>query len=119
MDCLEADWGWLEEKPLSGVSSTLGSCEEGRGKFHLLLPSRGGGRRRLRRDRRTSLSVSLFLEAELIPLAFPLTKEERWELSQLEFFKKSFQEACGELWVEITGGWVESPGKEVNHLVLD
>lgn len=71
-------------------------------------------------ERQEDFPLCLFVPGSRVnPIAFPLTKEERWELSQLEFFKKSFQEACGELWVEITGGWVESPGKEVNHLVLD
>lgn len=43
MGYLEADRAWLDEKPLSGVSSTLGSREEEGRKFHLLPPPGGEG----------------------------------------------------------------------------
>lgn len=62
-------------------------------------------------ERQEDFPLCLFVPGSRVNLTCLSPKEERWELSKVEFFKKSFQEACGELWVEMTRGWVESPGE--------
>lgn len=56
-------------------------------------------------ERLENFHLCLFVPGSRVnSICLSLTKEERWELFKVMFFKKSLREACGELWVEITGG---------------